>query len=47
MSRETVAGWTLKRRAVSAAVFSPSKTILRISDCCCGESLERRPPALL
>ena len=45
MSRETVAGWTLNRQA--PAVFSPSETILRISDCCCGESLERHPPALL
>ena len=41
-SRETVAGWTLNRRA--AAVLSPSETIFRISDCCCGESLGRRPP---
>ena len=41
-SRETVAGWTLKRRAAAAAVFSPSDTIFRTSDCCCGESLGRR-----
>ena len=31
-SRETVAGWTLKKRAAAAAVFSPSETIFRISD---------------
>ena len=39
-----MAGRTLKRRAAAAAVFSPSETIFRISDCCCGESLGRRPP---
>ena len=43
-SREIVAGWTLNRRAASPAVLSPRPTIMRISACCCGESLGRRPP---
>ena len=43
-SREMVAGWTLNRRAASAAVFLPFETILIISTCCCGLSFGRRPP---
>ena len=39
-----VAGWTLNRRAASAAVFLPFETILIISTCCCGLSFGRRPP---
>ena len=38
-----VAGWTLNRRAASAAVFLPFETILIISTCCCGLSFGRRP----
>ena len=38
-----VAGWTLNRRAASAAVLSPSETIFRISACCCSKSFGRRP----
>src|SRR5438105_11041696 len=33
-SRETVAGWTLNRRAASAAALRPFETIFLISDCC-------------
>jgi hypothetical protein len=42
--RDTVAGWTLKSLAASAAVLVPVDTIETISSCWTGLSLGRRPP---